>query len=833
MTAGINLGGRAFLKFPDAAIAVSHNQSPMLKNYFITAYRNLLRKRTSTFFNVAGLTLGIACSTVLFLLLHRTLTYDKFQSKYDRIYRVVSESDNNGEKFYTPGIPNVLSPAFKTDFPEAEEVAFTSYTQDGLILIPQRTGEPKKYYEEDGIAFTEQSFFRIFDWKPLHGDLSNAVKNPNEAVLAKSIALKYFGRENAMGELFNFDDVDYKVTAIVDDPPGNTDFPFTIILSYETVRKSYEEQGWGSTSSNNHNYFLLKEGVDISTLEARMASFTDKHIGKDNYDHRIFNIQPLSTVHYDTRYHGYSYNVTSSGEILLMGVIAFFLILTGCVNFINLSTAESIKRAKEVGIRKSLGSSRGQLIFQFLGETSIVTFVSILLALVLAQLVLSYLNPFMNIDLSLDLTNNTAIVVFLVVTFVLVSLLSGIYPAFVVSSYKPAMVMKSSSGSSASGGMMMRRVLVVVQFVISQFLIIGTIVILSQMNYLKTKDVGYNKDAIIIMSIPEQETFAKNQELKSSKMRTLKNEIQRLAGVEQASLSNTPPSSGNVNGTGFIMEGETEEQRKDTQLKTVDGDYISLFGLKLIAGRNLNDYDTATEYVVNRQFAKVAGYDNPQDIVGKRAKIWGGLYPIVGVVEDFHTTSLHQKIEPTVLFNRLSHYRTLNVKVNPNNYKASIDGAKKLWEASYPKHIFEYAFLDERIREFYESEGKMSVMIGAFAGIAIIIGCIGLFGLATFMANQRTKEIGVRKVLGASVQGIIYSFSKEFIVLIVIAFIFAAPLGWLAMSSMLEEFSYRISLGPVIFGSALLTTLIIALITVGYRSFQAATANPVNSLRNE
>lgn len=316
-------------------------------------------------------------------------------------------------------------------------------------------------------------------------------------------------------------------------------------------------------------------------------------------------------------------------------------------------------------------------------------------------------------------------------------------------------------------------------------------------------------------------------------MRTLKNEIQRIAGVEQASLSNTPPSSGNVNGTGFIMEGETDEQRKDTQVKTVDGDYITLFGLKLIAGRNLNDYDTATEYVVNRQFAKVSGYDNPQDIVGKRVRIWGGLYPIVGVVEDFHTTSLHQKIEPTILFNRLSNYRTLSVKVNPNNYQASIDGAKKLWEAAYPKHIFEYAFLDERIREFYESEGKMSVMIGAFAGIAIIIGCIGLFGLATFMANQRTKEIGVRKVLGASVQGIIYSFSKEFIVLIVIAFIFAAPLGWLAMSSMLEEFSYRISLGPVIFGSALVTTLIIALITVGYKSFQAATANPVNSLRNE
>lgn len=804
----------------------------MLKNYFVTAYRNLLRKRASTFFNVAGLTLGITGSIVLFLLLYRTLTFDKFHSKYDRIYRVVSESTNNGEKFYTPGVPTVLTPAFKTDFPEAEAVVFTAYDQDAVILLPQPSGEPKKYYEENGIAQVEQSFFDVFDWKPLHGDLKNALKNPKEVVITRKIALKYFEKENAVGELITFNNNDYKVTAVVADSPTNTDFPFTLMFSYETNRKNFEEQGWGSTSSNNHNYFLLKEGVDIATLEARMKAFTDKHIGKDNYDHRIFNIQPLSTVHYDTRYHGYSYNVTGKGEILAMSLIAVILVLTGCINFINLSTAESIKRSKEVGIRKSLGSSRGQLIFQFLGETSIVTFVSILLALVLTQLALSYLNPFMDIDLSIDPLNNMPVLAYLIVIFVVVSLLSGIYPAFIMSSYKPAMVMKSG-GSNSAGGFLMRRGLVVVQFFISQLLIIGTIVIINQMNYFRSKDVGYNKDAVISVAIPEQETVTKNKELKSSKMRALKTEISRLAGVEQASLSNTPPSSGSINGTGFTLEGESEEQRKDTQVKTVDADYIPLFDLKLIAGRNLNDRDTATEYVVNRQFAKVAGFDNPQDIVGKRIQIWGRLYPVVGVIEDFHTTSIKDKIEPTVLFNRLSQYRTLSIRVNPNNYQATIDGAKKLWEAAYPKHIFDYSFLDERIREFYEGEERMSIIIGAFTTIAIVIGCIGLFGLATFMANQRTKEIGVRKVLGASVQGIVFSFSKEFIILIAIAFLFAAPVGWYFMNSWLEEFSYRINIGPVIFFTALGTTLVIALITVGYRSFQAATANPVDSLRSE
>lgn len=804
----------------------------MLKNYLITAYRNLLRKRASTFFNVAGLTLGITGSIVLFLLLHRTLTFDRFHAKYDRIYRVVSQSDNNGEKFYTPGIPNILSPAFKADFPEAEYVAYTSYVEDGLILIPQRSGEPKKYQEGEGIAFTEQSFFNIFDWNALHGDLNNAIKNPNEAVITKELALKYFEKENAVGEVFTYDDVDYKVTAVVEATASNTDFPFTIMLSYETVRKEYEEHGWGSTSSNNHNYFLLKEDAKIETLEDRMAAFTDKHVGKENYEHRLFNIQPLSTVHYDTRYHGYSYNTTGKGEILALLLIGVFLVLTGCINFINLSTAEAIKRSKEVGIRKSLGSSRSQLIFQFLGETSIVTFVSILLALALSQLTLTYLNPFMDIDLSIDLLNNVPLIIFLVGTFVLVSLLSGIYPAFIMSGYKPAMVMKSSSGNS-TGGFFMRRGLVVFQFFISQMLIIGTVVIINQMNYIKSKDVGYNKDAIIVMSIPEQETIKGNVDLKSSKMRALKTEMMRLRGVEHASLSNTPPSSGNVNGTDFIVEGEGNEQRKGTQIKTVDGDFINLFGLKLLAGRNLNDYDTATEYVVNRQFAKIAGFDNPQDIVGKRVQIWSRLYPVVGVVEDFHTTALNQKIEPTALFNRLSNYRTLNLKVNPNNYQATIEGAKKLWEAAYPKHVFDYAFLDDNIREFYEGEEKMSIVISAFTTIAIVIGCIGLFGLATFMANQRTKEIGVRKVLGASVQTIILSFSKEFFILIGIAFLIAAPFGWFMMNAWLEEFSYRIAIGPVIFATALITTLIIALITVGYKSFQAATTNPVTSLRNE
>jgi ABC-type antimicrobial peptide transport system permease subunit len=804
----------------------------MLKNYFTTAYRNLIRKRASTFFNVAGLTLGIAGSIVLFLLITRILSFDKFQTNYERIYRVVTEEGTGEDMFHTPGVPTVLPVAFRNDFEEAEQVVITSYEGDGIVLIPQKDGEPQKFQEDDGIVFTEQSFFNIFDRTVLHGEINTALDEPNEVVISKKLAEKYFGKEDARGEILNFRDQDYKVSAIIDDTKTNTDFPFTLLLSYETVRKQYEEQGWGSTSSGNQCYFLLKEGIDISKLEGRMQAFTDKYIGEDNYSKRIFNLQPLRELHFDTRYYGYGGNTVSRANILALAFIAIFLVLTGCINFVNLSTAESIKRSKEVGIRKTLGGTRNQLLAQFLGETGIVTFVSILLAIVLAQGVLLYLNPYMELDLVLALPGNLSLLSFLVILFFVVSLLSGIYPAFIMAGFSPAMVMKNKTSNKNSTGFFMRKGLVVFQFFISQLLIVGTIVIISQMNYFKSKDLGFDKEAIIRIPIPEQERV-QNPTGETSKMRTLKNEILRIAGVEMASLCNTPPSSGSVSGTGFILEGESEEQRKDTQIKTIDGDYVKLFNLKLIAGKNLTDLDTATGYIVNREFAKVAGFLNPEEMIGKRIRIWGRMYPVEGVVENFHTTSLHQKIEPTAMFNRLSNYRTLAVKVNQQSFQTNLPSIKQLWEAAYPKHIFDYSFLDKDIQAFYDSEEKMSMLLSIFTSVAILIGCIGLFGLATFMANQKTKEIGVRKVLGASVNGIIFSFSKEYIILVFVSFLLAAPLAWYVMSAWLNEFSYKITLGPVVFLVGLASTLIIAVLTVGYKSFQSATANPVDALRSE
>jgi ABC-type antimicrobial peptide transport system permease subunit len=540
-------------------------------------------------------------------------------------------------------------------------------------------------------------------------------------------------------------------------------------------------------------------------------------------------MQPLSDIHFDERYGNYNYNTISKQMLGALTVIALFLIITACINFINLVTAESIKRSKEVGIRKTLGSSRGQLVAQFLGESSLVTLLAVFLAVGIAQLGLSFLNPFLELNLSLNLFHDKGLWIFLVGVTAFVGILSGLYPSLVVSGFKPVFAIKNQTNAKNSSGYFLRRGLVVLQFFISQFFIIGTIVLVSQMNYFKNKELGFRKDAIVTIPIPENE--GSGFKGASSKMRTLRDEIMRLQGIELASLSNTPPSSGNVQSTDFSMEGK--EERYGTQIKIADANYLDLYDLKLIAGSNLLDLDTARGFLANEKLVAMVGYTNPKDIVGKNINFNGAILPIVGVIKDFHTMSLHEPIEATLLYNRIRRYQTLSLKVNPVELKKTIQQVQQKWEATYPNFIFSYKFLDEEIKEFYDREQKMSTLLAVFTSIAIFIGCLGLFGLATFMANQKTKEIGVRKVLGASVQNIVLLFSKEYVILILIGFGLASPVSWYVMNQWLKDFAYKITLGPTIFIAGLGVTFLIALATVGYRSFKEATVNPAKSLKSE
>jgi len=411
-----------------------------------------------------------------------------------------------------------------------------------------------------------------------------------------------------------------------------------------------------------------------------------------------------------------------------------------------------------------------------------------------------------------------------------VSLLSGLYPAFVISGFRPALALKNQGTTRGSSGYTLRRSLVVLQFCISQFFIIGTIVIISQMNYFRNKDLGFNKEAILVTGLPAVEDEAQRQQA-IQKNRTLRDAMMRVSGVEMASLANTPPSSSSTSNTNFNIAGVEGDFR--TQVKQIDGNYVGLFQMPLVAGKNLDDYDTARGYLVNEKLARIAGFTDPKEIIGRVLNVWDRKLPVVGVLKDFHTVSLHRPIEATLLMNRAKGFESLALKIDLHKAPDVIKTLQAQWEAAYPQHLFEYQFLDDNIAKFYESEQRMSVLMSAFTGMAVFIGCLGLFGLATFMTNQRTKEIGVRKVLGASVEGIVFMFSKEFVKLVALGFLMAAPLAWWMMDQFLSEFEYKIDLGPALFLSGFGVALLIAISTVSYKSIRAATRNPVQSLRYE
>jgi putative ABC transport system permease protein len=802
----------------------------MLKNYLKTAIRNLLRQKSISIINLSGLTLGITSSLVLFLMVAYMSSYDNFVTKRDRIYRVVNQSKGNNGIDYQSGVPTVLPEAFRNDFPEAEEVVFISDGSSELVLIPQRNGELKKIQQDEGIAFTEPGYFKLFDRTILQGTAAQAIDEPNEAIISTGFAKKYFGKEDVIGEVLKFEDAEYNIKAVMEDAHPNTDFPFDLLLSYSTIKKQREEAGWNSIWSGEQCYFLLKEGESITKVESRLPAFTKKYIGLDDPDKTEFKAQSLAEMHFDERFDTYSFNTVSRTTLIAFSVIALILIVTASINFINLSTAEAIKRSKEVGVRKSLGSTRSQLVLQFLGETTLVTVVAVVLSLALTELALTFINPFMEMKLALNFATDTALWIYIVSVTVTVSVFSGLYPAFVVSGFKPTQALKNLINNRNSSGYVLRKGLVVMQFFISQLLIIGTIVIIGQMKYYQNKDLGFAKDAILMVPIPEKEKPSAVTGA-SSKMRTLREEMARIPGVELASLSSAPPSSGSVSGTNFHLQSSDEEH--STQVKQVDGNYLELYKLQLLEGQNLADLDTATGFVVNEKLAHIAGFANPVDMMGKVIHVWGKDYPVVGVVKDFHTVSLRSPIEATVLFNRISGFENLAMKVKMSEAQNIIAQLKTKWEAAYPEHLFEYKFLDENIREFYEGEQRMSILLSVFTGMAIFIGCLGLFGLATFMANQKTKEIGVRKVLGASVESIIMMFSKEYLKLILLGFILAAPVGWFFMGKFLDEFAYKIDVGPQVFVLTLGITFLIAIVTVGYRSFRAASVNPASSLRSE
>ena len=791
----------------------------MLRNYFKIALRNLQRRKAYTLINVLGLSLGFASAILIFSFVKYHLSFDTFHSKKDRIYRIVTE-DHMEKVFYYPGTPPPVGKAFRNDYTFAEKVSRVFVMYGPQISLPFSSGN-QKFQEGQGVAFAEPGFFDILDFPLLKGDKEKVLTEPNTALVTERIARKYFGDADPIGKIIRLSNkTDFRITGVLADLPENTDRRQEIYLPFSNL-KDYNpwaagDDGWGGVASDFQCFVLLKPGVSAATVNQVFPAFSRKYYDGDYEQEWQFKLQPLADIHFNPAFDG----KMSGKNIWALSLIGVFLIVTAAVNFINLATAQALNRAKEVGIRKALGSVRGQLFWQFIAETAVINLVAMLLAFVLIRLTLPLLGVLFDVPVSLHFFEG--IYLFLPLLLVLVIFLSGAYPGLVIAGFQPVRALKGALTQQHVGGFSLRRGLVVTQFVISQLLIIGTLVVVYQMRYVSRANIGFQKDAVVMIPVPAAE---------KAKVSTLRSELSGLSGVEKLSFCNQPPI-GAGGGREMVYDHRSRRENYDVVLKLGDEQYLSTFGLQLLAGRNLYPSDTIREYLVNETLVKKLGVTNDA-VIGKNAMINDVNGTIVGVIKDFHNESFHSPIRPLAITTQTRSYYSCAVKVNTASLSPTLKAVQKTWEQLYPDNIYQSEFLDERVARYYQLDQRIQQVIQTFTVIAIFIACLGLYGLVSFMAARKTREVGVRKVLGASVESILWLFGKEFVRLLLLAFVIAAPLAWWVMNKWLESFVYRISPGPGIFGLAMLITLVIACLTVGYSAVKAAVMNPVKSLRSE
>jgi len=803
----------------------------MLKNYFRIAIRNIVGNKVFAAINIIGLAIGIAACLILFMVIKYELSYDKFQANYHRIHHVVTRDKYSDGLKYNPGVPIPALEAVRLDIPQVITGSlFSSYGSQVTVTRSNADSlsSEKKFIEESGNFFSDPQFFQVFTFKWISGS-PDVLKQPNVTVLSKKRAEKYFGDwKKAVGRFLKLDNnVTVKIAGIVDDVPGNSDFPLELVTSFETYKQHPGLYGsvneWGHTTSNFQIFMLLPESISIATINSQLALFSKKHYKSRGTTIRLNYLRPLSEVHFDSRLESFGNHVTSKPTLWTLSLIGVFIIIMACINFINLSTAQAVGRSKEVGIRKVLGSNRRQLFIQVMGETAVIVFGSVILAICIAALCLPFLKYISSIEEELGLFTLRNCI-FLVTIIFTVTILAGLYPSLILSGFKPAMALKNKITSATVGGISLRRGLVVLQFAISQILIVGTIVAISQMNFISNADLGFKKEGVFVVNVNNDSTVV-------SRQHAFKQKLMQMSGVQSVSFSSDVPSSDNNWSTNFAFDHKPDEQF-DLFTKYADEDYFKTYGLQIIAGRVFTQSDTTNEVVVNETLIRKLGIKNPNDIIGKEIGL-GRWRKVVGVVKDFKTNSLREEIKPIAIAEYTEFYGTTGIKLKSANTQQTIASIQKIWEDFFPEYAYTSWFMEENINKFYKQENQLSLLYKIFAGIAILISCLGLYGLVSFMAVRRIKEIGVRKVLGASVTNIIYLFSKEFTILIFIGFVIAAPVAWYIMNSWLTNFVYRINITSKVFVIAILLSIIITWVTVAYKSIKAALANPVKSLRME
>ena len=798
----------------------------MIRNYLISNLRSLWKNRSHTIVNMLGLALGITCSILIFLILRFELSYDTYHPKAKRIYRVVTEFHGD-ETGHTAGITYPLVPAIRHDFADPELVTIVdSNHSDPVITVTHDDGTIDKY-KEPKVTFVDPEYFEMFHYEWIEGNEDALVKEKT-VVLTESVAKKYFGDESAMNKVINFNnDFDVTVSGVVKDPPLNTDLPFRMIFSFRLGANKRGWENWGAMSSSINCYILLNPQTSQKEFEAKLKGWHYKYfIGKDEEDgkRRVYLLQPLNDIHFNTDFGNFGGRTISRLTLLTLAFIGIVLLLTACINFINLNTVLIINRSKEAGIRKVMGSTRLQLVMQFLGETFIITFFSLIISTGLVELAIIYLTPDLGYRLSFDPLTDLPTFAFLLILPLIVTLLSGLYPGISLSRFQPVKALKNKLSGKPGEGITLRRALIVFQLMISQVLVVCTIITVQQINHFMAQPLGINSKAVVEFELPEN---------KRELIHTLAERLENIPGVERASMSNTGSTSGNqwVGDADATVNGKII--KVSTAVKFADENYVKTYKLTLLHGEDLIKSDTVTRFLVNEAFTKALGFKNPADAISIPVDIWGNKSIIRGIVKDFNTNSLHYSLEPTIIFCGTGAYYLGAVRINTSDIKQVMAEVQKTWESVYPKYVFESKFLDDTIAQFYDGERRNAYMIGVFAGVAIFIGCIGLFGLVSFMARSRTKEVGIRKTLGASVTQVVALFSREFVFLIIISFVLSAPLAYYFMEGWLENFKYRIHPGISTFLLGVTLTFIVVLATVGIKSYKAAVANPVDALRDE
>lgn len=811
----------------------------MLKNYFITAIRNLKREKVYAILNVAGLALGIGCALVIFELVSFETSYDKHHLDADKIYRIVRVKQISIGMEHSAGVPHPLREALDADFPDLTS-AMTHYNFGSLISIDNGGGNISRYQEDEGTVFAEQDIFNVFSFNFLAGDRENCLSEPNSAVVASSLVQKYFDLDEssvhmALGKTISLDNtIDLKITGVIQDPPKTTDVPFKVIIHYETQGTSnpYYRGGkrWNSTSSRTNCYVRLSPNQTPSSIEGQLPALLEKFAGSKSSENQTYLLQPLAEIHHDIRYGNYSDSQVDMESIITIGIIGIFLIITAAINFVNLATAQAVKRSKEVGIRKAIGGNKAQLIIQFLSETLMITVIAAFLGVVIGELLLVYLEDITGYKLTLNIFSNENTLLFLVGLVVLVGLLSGFYPAIIMSSMDPVSALRNKLNSKVGSGFLsLRRILVVLQFSISQVLIIGTIVVGAQLSFFSDKDLGFNKDAVVITALPENNLPDMNR---------LKNLLKSNPDIKFASFNLSSPLGNSDAHANIHHESLSPDEEYDVNFKVVDEDYLDLYEIDMLAGRPLHARDSSNSILINDKLAGLLGFQNPEDALGTELTGWRGKSRVVGVVENFHTESLQSEIGYVAMVRQPETFYELAIKMNTKGkshaqVKTILKYLEQSWLSVFPQYLYDYEFYDERLTGMYEGEESLARLFRMFAIIAIFIGCLGLYGLIAYVANQKTKEIGVRKVLGAPIWSIVNIFSKEMLGLVLVAFVVSAPLAYFALSSWLDDYAYRIEMSPFYFIIAIVSCLLIGVLTVGYKSISTAMANPILSLRDE